>query len=84
MWSVTSARRIEGLENISFTAWALGYLSGLNQALHGFKKADMLQGVDAQALLSWLDNYCRANPLDNLGKALDGLTGDLVKRANIK
>jgi hypothetical protein len=48
--------------------WILGFLSGV-----GYEGAaggdNPLNGVDADAVGAWMDNYCQANPLDTLAKA---------------
>ena len=32
-------------------------------------QTDPLNGVDAFAVWAWIDNYCRAHPLDTIQKA---------------
>lgn len=45
--------------------WVVGFLSGV-----GFEGVeDPLNGVDSDAVWAWMDNYCRADPLDSIGKA---------------
>jgi hypothetical protein len=39
-----------------------------------------VQDVDADAVLTWLDNYCRANPLDGVGTASSKLLIELLLR----
>lgn len=47
--------------------WFLGFLSGVGfDAVDG---TDPLKRVDADAVWSWLDSYCQANPLDRITKA---------------
>jgi hypothetical protein len=41
--------------------WILGFLSGVGYRGEGV--VDPLNGVDAQAVWAWMDNYCQANPL---------------------
>jgi hypothetical protein len=79
----TDVRRSQSPDNIAHASWAIGYLSGINQVISAYEKKDILIRQDAQALLAWLDNYCRANPLETVGKALDLLTDELVKRAGL-
>jgi len=45
--------------------WILGFLSGIGYEGVG----DPLNGVDANAVWAWMDNYCQANPLDAIVKA---------------
>ena len=47
--------------------WALGYLSG---AATLSKDLDPLEGIDADALFHWLDNYCHIHPIDRFVDAL--------------
>jgi hypothetical protein len=47
--------------------WVLGFLSGIGY--EGAASIDPLQGVDAQAVLAWVDNYCQVNPLDKISDA---------------
>jgi hypothetical protein len=50
-------------------SWLLGYLSALN--LWGVigERKDALKNTDAAAVYLWMDNYCRANPLQILATA---------------
>lgn len=41
-------------------SWALGFVSGSNWNSAG---KDRLEGIDTDAIFSWIDNYCRQNPL---------------------
>jgi hypothetical protein len=45
--------------------WIFGFLSGV-----GFvgapSETNPLNGTDAYAVLAWMDNYCRAHPLDRI------------------
>jgi len=47
--------------------WALGFLSGA-AAYSG--KLDPLNGLDANAVTYWLDNYCQAHPTERFARAL--------------
>ena len=58
--------------------WVAGYLSGSNvEADH----PDVLVGTDFDGLMAWIDNYCRANPLDLVGTAALKLFDELKSRA---
>jgi hypothetical protein len=62
-------------------SWALGYVSGKNVGVGlNDNPHDFLQDTDADGVWSWLDNYCRANPLDNLGMASEKLVRELIRR----
>ena len=45
--------------------WVLGFLSGIGYA-RAFYGENPLNGLDADAVWTWMDNHCRANPLDDL------------------
>jgi hypothetical protein len=48
-------------------AWVLGFLSGI-----GFVAANddnPLDGVDADGVWAWIDNYCQAHPIENVQQA---------------
>jgi hypothetical protein len=58
--------------------WVLGLVSGMN-----WDKAPILrEGPDAQALLGWVDQYCTANPLDDLSDAALKLSREIDKRTH--
>jgi hypothetical protein len=46
--------------------WVLGFLSGVG-AFN--EEMDPLDGVDADEVWAWMDNYCHANPLDRISTA---------------
>jgi hypothetical protein len=48
-------------------SWVLGFLSGIGFV--GQSGSDPLHGSHAEAVSAWIDNYCKANPLDSVGKA---------------
>jgi hypothetical protein len=48
--------------------WVVGYLSGVGFA--GAPEGDNpLNEVDADGVWAWMDNYCRAKPLDSIATA---------------
>jgi hypothetical protein len=47
--------------------WILGFLSGIGYDSTG--RDDPLNGVDADAVWAWMDNYCHGNPLDHIATA---------------
>jgi hypothetical protein len=59
-----------------FIPWLQGYLSGLSAAL----QRDVLQGTDRDAVVAWMDNYCRAHPLDKVADGAMRLFIELDKR----
>jgi hypothetical protein len=48
-------------------SWVLGFLSGIG--FIGQNGSDPLRGFHADAVRGWIDDYCKANPLDTVGKA---------------
>ncbi len=65
---------------LSLQGWILGYLSGVNAS--GVETtADFLKGIDQEAIMKWMDNYCTVHPLDSVSAATRQLINDLVKRA---
>ena len=47
--------------------WILGFLSGIAYATRG--KVNPLHKMDDQAVWDWIDNYCKAHPLDLIANA---------------
>ncbi len=48
--------------------WVLGFLSGIGYAGSG-SGLNPLNGVDADGVSAWIDNYCQAHPLDRIVEA---------------
>jgi hypothetical protein len=65
--------------SLEMQRWATGFLSGANAASSTFK--DRLEGIDADAVYAWLDNYCRQNPLEIFPEAVSNLSRELANRA---
>ena len=53
--------------------WILGFLSGVGyEVVRNSAVDNLLNGVDANAVWAWVDNYCLAsplNPIENAGAA---------------
>ena len=60
-------------------AWVLGYLSAKNKD----DPSDFLKqpGLDAGAIDTWIQNWCRSNPLDPVADAATSLEIELYARA---
>jgi hypothetical protein len=41
--------------------WVLGFLSGV-----GYEGYDPLNGMDAEGVWAWIDNYCREHPIEQI------------------
>ena len=65
-----------GIKHDLHELWLLGYLSGANARA----PVDFLVGNKSAALLSWVDNYCAANPLDDAPTAAEQLIKTLQAR----
>jgi hypothetical protein len=63
-----TALRREGQASLP-EQWILGFLSGVGYARVVEYGQDPLNGIDANAVWAWVDNYCQANPLDHLAGA---------------
>ncbi len=75
----TQARQTKSRKAGLSAQWVAGYLSGSNvEADH---PADVLGGTNFDGLMAWIDNYCRANPLDLVGTAALKLFDELKSRA---
>ncbi len=60
-WS--ASRRANNVRSWVTEQWVLGFLSGVAYAASS-SGPDPLTGVDDEAVWAWVDNYCRAHPLD--------------------
>ena len=59
-------------------AWVAGYVTAANAWVAG--KEDWLEDTDRQSVMSWIDKYCRENPLSNSAKAMKKLMRELGVR----
>jgi hypothetical protein len=76
----TQARQAQSGGKAALIAqWIAGYVSGSN--VEGEQHPDALVGVDFKALVAWIDNYCRSNPLDPVVHAASKLTDEPRSRA---
>ena len=50
-----------------YKAWLTGYLSGINTVASGNSYDPLDQLSSAEQAYLWMDNYCRANPLNDVG-----------------
>jgi hypothetical protein len=61
----TDARRDR--QAFGYEQWVLGFLSGIGYT--GWMNYNPLNGLDANAVLAWIDNFCQAHPLDRISTA---------------
>jgi hypothetical protein len=79
------ARRANNVTSDIFEGWIAGFLSGSNSIAAHTAGIDILSEAstqgDAQGLWAWIDNYCRAHPLNSIAAAADALGAELIRRA---
>lgn len=63
-------------------AWLMGFLSGVNAMWKGSDPLD--QVTNANQFFVWMDNYCRAHPLNKVTDGGVDLYIELVDRVNPK
>jgi hypothetical protein len=59
-------------DKVSDEQWVVGFLSGVGYESSG--PDNPLNDIDADGVLAWIDNYCRAHPLDRISKAAGAFT----------
>ena len=64
-------------------SWVLGYISSVN-ANFLTSSPDVTGGASADALFSWIDNYCAAHPLDTLARAASALLDSFLAKGKVK
>ena len=69
----------DGWGIVTSRMWLLGYLSG---KASGSGK-DVLRGTDNDSIFLWVDNYCKANPLKDIGDAGAALFSELAKKKGL-
>ena len=55
--------------------WIFGYVTAYN--LQTPDTQDILGQTDREAILLWLENYCKQNPLTDFAEAMEPLTDEL-------
>ena len=60
------------------SSMGLGYISSAN--MYEPNTPDFIQGTDYNAIIAWMDNYCRAHPLDRIDIAALALVGELLAK----
>ena len=68
-----------GRKNLGVAAyqnWVTGFLTAANKS----QTNDILKDADADALWTWVDNYCRTHPLDTISTA-ESRRGSLIDAA---
>lgn len=73
-----SARSSKPNEAAVYEAWILGFLSSYNAFV--FKGPNVAAGFDFDALRGMVDEFCKANPKDDLDSAAQSLIKELLKK----
>jgi hypothetical protein len=64
------------VDSVAVETWVIGYLCGKNVQRIG---PDIFKGVDVEAILAWIDNYCQSYPLTKIADAADRLDEKLSR-----
>jgi hypothetical protein len=78
-WTASRTYRRSGGEAAQYEKWVMGFESGLNWA-QSAGRGDVLRDTDADAAFGWIDQYCRAHPLESLLWAVVNLDRELANR----
>lgn len=62
--------------NLGNTSWLRGYISGLAVG----SGRDFLAATDNASIFKWMDNYCRTNPLRDVGRGANALAAELARK----
>lgn len=64
------------------SSWLLGYVTASNVManIDTQRSGGLTEGMDNDAVLAWVDNYCKANPLDKIADASIKLLKELMRR----
>ena len=63
--------------------WIQGFISSYNQFVYTGRNPDGIFGsVDSKSIAAWMDNYCRAKPLDTVYQGTLVLVEELKRRAD--
>lgn len=68
-----------GPYDATFRQWLLGFITALNWM--DPDRRDLLEGSDAEGAMLWVENYCRAKPLDTFLDAALALRQELGNKA---
>jgi len=74
-----SARQTNSAKLYSSISWVQGFITGVNYQIALPEDSNSLIGQDlsAASVVTWLENYCRANPQDYLADAAEALIEEL-------
>ena len=69
----------DNASHFAYEAWLFGYLSGVAYAVN----KDILKDTDRPSIELWMDNYCKANPLNKVYQGANDLYFELVKQKGL-
>lgn len=77
-----AARQTNSAKLYSSISWVQGFITGVNYQKALPEGSDSFIGRDltASSLVTWLENYCRANPQDYLADAAEALIVELKEK----
>lgn len=61
-------------------SWLMGYMTGMADGLPSEVAPNLLGETDGDSLVVWMDNYCKAHPLENVLLGGQELTTELLRR----
>lgn len=76
------SRNTQSYNEAAQTSWVMGFVTAFNN--YGEPQppsGNISGGTDADGLLSWIDAYCQANPLDTVFRASAALIRELQRRS---
>ena len=78
-----AAKRTNNAKLYSSVTWVQGFITGVNyqNALPEGKDSFIGQDLTAVSVVTWLENYCRANPQDYLSDAAEKLVVELKEKS---
>jgi len=81
-----SAKQSNTAKLYSSISWVQGFISGMNYQDALDRDADSFIGQEllAASMVSWIENYCRANPQDYLSDAAEALVVELKEKRSSK
>lgn len=74
--AIEDAKRGDTANLYLFVSWMQGFVSFASLK----NDTDYLKNVDRESIQLWLENYCKANPLDSFSIAVTDLLGTLMKK----
>ncbi len=64
-----------------YKAWVGGYLTAMNVISTGFTAED-ISDRDINGPIEWINNYCRANPMENVANATIAFSSTMIDKRN--